>query len=87
MSLSFANASRSFIDTLNGVRFIGYDGMISVPFLIDKGALETAGPITNTEASFLSAFDRSRKLIYSVASEIYAQSRQTSYKITARNMV
>lgn len=87
MTLSFPNISRSFIDFQNGVRFVGYDGMISVPFVIDKGALETSGPVGNSEASFLSAFDRSRKLIYSVASEVYSQSRQSSYKITANNMV
>ncbi|MBV2144226.1 DUF1488 domain-containing protein [Falsochrobactrum sp. TDYN1] len=86
MALLFPNPSRSFDDLEIGVRFVGYDGMISVPFLIEKSALERNGAIDATEASLLSAFDASRKRIYDVARKIYCNSRQTSYRITMQNM-
>ncbi|MBB4095998.1 DUF1488 domain-containing protein [Ochrobactrum pecoris] len=86
MPLSFPNPSRSFDDFEVGVRFVGYDGMTSVPFLIDKTALEKNGVIAATELSLLTAFDASRKLIYDVAREVYSQTRQTSYRITVEDM-
>ncbi len=86
MSLSFPNPSRSFDDFERGVRFVGYDGMTTVPFLIDKTALEKNGVIAATELSLLAAFDASRKLIYDVAREVYSQARQTSYRITVEDM-
>ena len=86
MALSFPNPSRSFDDLEVGVRFVGYDGMTSVPFLIDKPALENNGAIAATESSLLAAFDASRKLIYDAAREVYSQARQTSYRITVEDM-
>jgi len=87
MSLSFPNPSRSFDQNEVGVRFVGYDGMTSVPFLIDKTALEKNGAIAATESSLLAAFDASRKLIYDVAREVYSNARQTSYRISEEDMV
>lgn len=86
MTLLFPNPSRSFDDFEAGVRFIGYDGMISVPFVIEKSALEQMGAIATTEASLLTAFDASRKMIYAVACKIYGQARQTSYRIKLQDM-
>ncbi|MBA8840928.1 DUF1488 domain-containing protein [Ochrobactrum sp. RH2CCR150] len=86
MALSFPNASRSFDEFEVGVRFVGYDGMTSVPFLIDKTALEKSGTIAATESSLLAAFDASRKLIYNAAHEVYSRVRQTSYRITVEDM-
>ncbi|MGH6774618.1 DUF1488 domain-containing protein [Brucella tritici] len=86
MALSFPNPSRSFDDFEVGVRFVGYDGMTSVPFLIDKPALEKNGVIAATESSLLAAFDASRKQIYDAAREVYSQARQTSYRITVEDM-
>ncbi|HWD14320.1 MAG TPA: DUF1488 domain-containing protein [Pseudochrobactrum sp.] len=87
MALSFPNPSRSFDSSEIGVRFVGYDGMTSVPFLIDKTALEKNGSIAATETSLLAAFDASRKLIYDVAREVYSNARQTSYRISVKDMV
>jgi hypothetical protein len=39
MTIIFPNASRSFDEERNGVRFIAYDGMFEVPFLVEAGAL------------------------------------------------
>ncbi|MEJ5083397.1 MULTISPECIES: DUF1488 family protein [unclassified Ochrobactrum] len=86
MVLLFPNPSRSFDDFKAGVRFVGYDGMTSVPFLIDKAAFEKASVIPATEASLLAAFDASRKKIYDVAREVYSNTRQTSYRITLEDM-
>ncbi|PJO48951.1 DUF1488 domain-containing protein [Brucella pituitosa] len=87
MTLSFPNPSRSFDDLEMGVRFVGYDGMTSVPFLVEKTALEKNGAIAATESSLLAAFDASRRLIYDVAREVYSSARQTSYRISAEDMV
>ncbi|HHV69260.1 MAG TPA: DUF1488 domain-containing protein [Ochrobactrum intermedium] len=81
MARSFPNPSSSFDDFEVGVRFVGYDGMTSVPFLIDKPVLEKNG-----EPSLLAAFDASRKPIYDAAREVYSQARQTSYRITVEDM-
>ncbi len=86
MTLSFPNPSRSFDDLEMGVRFVGYDGMTSVPFLIDKTALDKIGSISATESSLLAAFDASRALIYDVAREVYSNARQTSYRISVGDM-
>ncbi|MEJ5021536.1 DUF1488 domain-containing protein [Ochrobactrum vermis] len=86
MSLLFPNPARSFDEVEMGVRFTGYDGMTSVPFLIDKTALEKNGSIAATESSLLAAFDASRKIIYDVAREVYFHARQTSYRITVADM-
>ncbi len=86
MARSFPNLSSSFDDFEVGVRFVGYDGMTSVPFPIDKPALEKNGAIAATESSLLAAFDASRKPIYDAAREVYSQARQTSYRITVEDM-
>ncbi|MBA8820934.1 hypothetical protein BRY73_03880 [Ochrobactrum sp. P6BS-III] len=86
MALLFPNPSRRFDSFEVGVRFVVYDGMSSVSFLIDKTALEKSGAIAATEPSLLAAFDASRKLIYAIALEVYAQARQTSYRITADDL-
>lgn len=87
MTLSFPNPSRSFDDSKMGVRFVGYDGMKSVPFLIDKTALVKKGAIASTEMALLAAFDASQKRIYEVARVVYSNARQTSYTISASDMV
>lgn len=86
MTLSFPNPSRNFDNTEIGVRFVGYDGMISVPFLIQKSALEGLGTVAPTEESLLAAFDASRATIYNVARRMYSNGKQTSYRITSQHM-
>ncbi|NKC51769.1 DUF1488 domain-containing protein [Ochrobactrum cytisi] len=86
MSLSFPNPSRSFDDFDVGVRFVGYDAMISVLFLIDKTALEKNGVVAATELSLLAVFDVSRNLIYNVAREVHSRAPPTSYRITVEDM-
>ncbi len=76
----------SFNDFEACVRFIGYDGMISVPSLIEKSASERMGAIATTQASLLTTFDASRKMIFAVAGRLYDQSHQTSYRIKLQDM-
>jgi len=85
MSIDFPNNSRSFDETRNAVRFIGYDGMSSVPFFVEAAALaKSAGKqaVVTSEADCLAAFDAARVSIHDIAREAYANSRRSSYVLT-----
>lgn len=80
----FLNPSRSFDANNRHVRFMGYDGMKSVPFAVEIAALQKAGlGMVRTEAQSLIAFDAMRASIHDVAREAYAGARQTSYLLKA----
>lgn len=87
MKLTFPNPSRSYDEENVAVRFMGYYGMVSVPFLIEKSALDVSGRIDFTEAALLSAFDASIKNIHLAARKLHANNRQTSYRIRKQDMV
>lgn len=74
MALTFPNRSRSFDEARNAVRFLGYDGMFEVPFLVQAEAL-LLNPSQMTEADLLAAFDASRDAIYDAARKTYARGR------------
>lgn len=86
MSLTFPNRSRSFDETKHGVRFIGYDGMFEVPFLVEAAALQDKGSTTASEASCLAAFDAGRSSIQDVARRIYSNRRHITYVIRAADL-
>lgn len=78
MSLVFPNRSRSFDEARKAVRFLGYDGMFEVPFLVQAEALaDTSGSLPMTEADCLAAFDAARDDIYDAAKRAYARGRDT----------
>jgi hypothetical protein len=83
MTLTFPNRSRSYDETRNAVRFLGYDGMFEVPFLVQADALAGYGPSDMTGADVLTAFDAARGSIHDVAREAYSQGRRTTYLLTA----
>jgi hypothetical protein len=76
MALTFPNRSRSYDEVRKAVRFLGYDGMFEVPFLVQAEAL--VPPSKVTEADCLAAFDASRDSIYDVARRAYARGRGTT---------
>jgi hypothetical protein len=78
MALNFPNRARSFNEVRQAVRFLGYDGMFEVPFLIEAGALTGNTPSTISEADCLAAFDARRDAIYEAARKAYARSRTTT---------
>lgn len=80
MTLTFPNASRSYDEAGQRVRFIGHDGMFEVPFFVETDALSTAA---SGEADYLAAFDAWRSTIHDVAREIYGNARRTVYTLTA----
>lgn len=86
MSLTFPNRSRSFDEARHGVRFLGYDGMFEVPFLVEATALQQKDPATASEDSCLAAFDAGRGSIHDVARRIYSNRRQTIYVIKAADL-
>lgn len=83
MTLTFPNPSRSFDEARNAVRFLGYDGMFEVPFLVEAAALAKPGSQALTEAYCLAAFDAVRNSVYEVAQKTYAQGRRRAYVLTA----
>lgn len=84
MALSFINPSRSY-DAANGhVRFVGYDGMKSVHFAVELGALSTASFSTvKDEAQSLAAFDAVRASVHEAARTAYAKGHQPTYYLRA----
>ena len=78
MTLNFPNRSRSFDQARNAVRFLGYNGMFEVPFLIQAEALGSMASSKMTEADCLAAFDAARNAIYDVARKAYARGRGTT---------
>jgi hypothetical protein len=77
MALRFPNRSRSFDTVRNAVRFLGYDGMFEVRFLIQAEALAVSSKQPMIEADCLDAFDAARNAIYEAAQKAYARGRTT----------
>jgi len=85
MTLAFPNSSRSYDDAREVVRFMGYDGMTEVTFLVEARVLAAPGRISISEVESLKAFDAARGVIQDVAREAYSNSRKTSYTLTAQD--
>lgn len=84
MTLTFPNASRSYDDARRQIRFVGHDGMQTIPFLLDVDAImKNAADEPDDETVFLHSFDGSRDAIHSVAREAYSHKRRTMYVLTA----
>ncbi len=84
MTLTFANRSRSYDRDRRQIRFVGYDGIFEVPFLLDIDALSRgARHISRSEADHLAAFDAARDEVQSVAREAYGHARKRLYVLTS----
>jgi len=85
MTLNFPNPTRSYDERRKAVRFVGYDGVLEIPFLIEAAALARGAEPGSamSEATCLSAFDGSRALIQNVARETYTNKRLRSYTLSA----
>lgn len=83
MTLMFPNGSRSFDEQRQGVRFVAYDGMFEVPFLVEAGALLHAHA---SEDACLAAFDNARGAIRAAALRIYRGRRPAIYLIAAKDL-
>lgn len=84
MALSFPNISRSYDESHRCVRFWGHDGTFEISFFVDIEALsKLQGLPRSDEASILSAFDRCRERIITVAAAMYRRHRSSSYRIAA----
>jgi hypothetical protein len=81
--LTFPNQSRSFDQERQGVRFIAYDGMFEVPFLVEAAALLDARA---SEDACLVAFDAARASIRVAALRIYKGRRPAIYVISAAEL-
>lgn len=83
MPLEFPNPSRSYDTNHRRVRFIGHDGMVSVPFSVEVRALQKPGSLPPVgEAQSLAAFDAMCSSVHDAAREAYARSRQTTYVLS-----
>jgi hypothetical protein len=76
MALNFPNRSRSFDEVRRAVRFLGYDGMFEVQFLVQAEALVSSSEVTSADC--LAAFDAARDSIYEAARKAYARGRSTT---------
>ncbi len=86
MTLSFPNGSRSYDALRKRIRFLGYDGMLEIPFFVEVDALPSADAgSARSEADILRAFDKARLLVNKVALKAYGQPRKTMYILTAAN--
>jgi hypothetical protein len=78
MALTFPNRSRSFDEARRAVRFVGYDGMFEIAFLVRADALVRLSSVESTEAACLAAFDAARGAIYDAAKRAYSRGRSTT---------
>ena len=84
MALTFPNRSRSYDEAGQHIRFLGYDGMFEIPFMIEIEALanNTQGAAT-AEAGYLAAFDAARGSILDVARKAYSRGRKNLFVLTS----
>ncbi|TCR74843.1 DUF1488 domain-containing protein [Rhizobium sp. BK376] len=77
MTITFPNSARSFDEAAKRVRFLGYDGMFEIRFLVEADALRMEPTQSNpSERDYLAAFDRIRTRILEVAVRVYASKRK-----------
>ncbi|MCB8840523.1 DUF1488 domain-containing protein [Aurantimonas sp. VKM B-3413] len=86
MPLTFPNRSRSYDEHGHRVRFVGYDGMMEVPFFVEETALSSSGAVeARSEIGLLKAFDAARDTVLKVAAKAYARGRKKMYVLTDRD--
>ena len=84
MTMTFSNASRSYDHTRRQIRFVGHDGMLTIPFRLNVDAIMKHSPgDPGDENVYLRSSDGRRDAIQSVASKAYSHRRQTMYVLTA----
>ncbi len=83
-AVTFPNLSRSYDATRRAVRFWGYDRSMENSFFVTWEALKHIQPtLQPDETGFLRAFDSNRKLIYDIATKVYARGRKSVYNLVA----
>jgi Protein of unknown function (DUF1488) len=80
MALTFPNRSRSYDEAGQHIRFLGYDGMFEISFLIETKALPNRA---TAEAGYLAAFDAARDSILDVARKAYSRGRKNLCVLTS----
>lgn len=86
MALNFVNPCRNYDQKRRLICFVGHDGMMEIPFLLEVSALPSITPQASTsEEDLLQAFDKARGAIESVARESYSHRRQREYVLTAKD--
>ncbi|MGX1309053.1 hypothetical protein AB7M35_003811 [Amorphus suaedae] len=86
MALNFVNPSRNYDERRRLICFVGHDGMMEIPFLLEVNALPSIEPVASTsEEDLLQAFDTARSTIESVARECYSHRRQREYVLTPKD--
>lgn len=82
MALNFPNASRSYDERRDLVRFWGYDEALEIAFFVDVKALRTLNPsMMNDEAGYLTAFDAVLERIHASARKVYSKRDEDAYLI------
>ena len=91
MALIFPNASRSYDERRNLVRFWGYDSALEVCFFVEVDALHKLLELTQQNdsdwkgADCLDAFDRARERIEEAAIKVYTRRHPGPYLLVAED--
>ena len=84
MTIDFPNASRSYDETRDRVRFWGHDRAMEVSFFVEASALSKLDPRTpKLESGYLETFDAARDRIHQAARKAYSRSRRGDYLLVA----
>jgi hypothetical protein len=80
MALNFPNASRSYDERRDLVRFWGYDEALEIALFMDVKALRALNPtMMNDEAGYLTAFDAALERIHASARKVYTKRDEDAY--------
>jgi hypothetical protein len=84
MSLSFANRTRTYDERRGVIRFVGYDGLKQIVFLLSVGLFEQESSQSSLrEQGYLMAFDRCHSRILEIAQALYQKNNRSMIEMDA----
>lgn len=84
MSLYFANRTRTYDDRRGVIRFVGYDGLKQIVFLLSVGLFEQDSSTSRPrEQGYLMAFDRYYSRILEIARALYQKNNRPMIEMDA----
>ena len=87
MTLNFINDSRSYDESRKQIRFVGHDGMNTIPFRVALDAILPEGSANaDDEDTILRAFDAKRETIRIAAKDAYSSKRMAAYLLSRSDL-
>lgn len=85
MTLSFENPTRTYDERRGVIRFLGYDGLNQIVFLLSVKLLDLGtASSAQREQGYLMAFDRCRGRILDIASALYQKNNRSMVELDAK---